>query len=285
MHNYHIINRKVALLVTILLLVLAGFQSFQLGQKFLYGGGAIRPLTQQAMHQENSTPRLDLPDKLFGSVGSAIKPHKLIRKTRLNLTLIGVLSQQKNALAIIKQDNKEKIYKINDEINAVAYVKAIYSKYIVINHNGNDEKLSIKHKAVPMERAKKERKPRKKKMANAQKINDNSIDQNGVIVIETRDKLKLKKILGSPEKMLSVISVQPNYRDGDLYGFKLNPGKEKVLFKKIGLQSGDVILEVNGISLDNWFKLVPARLEMSKQNFDLVIKRKNRMHFLSINLK
>lgn len=289
MRDYHKINNKVALLLAIALLLLAGFQALELGQRLWQGEAKIRPFAHQKIAQHNTLPRLNLPTQLFGTLNSPVKIHKRIKKTRLNLTLIGVLSQKTHALAIIKRNNKEKIYKVNDKITPSAHIKAIYAKYVIIDHAGSDEKLSIKQKKTfgranqPKNKTLliKPRKPRKKQTQTTQK---KSPPPGGIIIIKPADKLKLQKILSSPKTMLSAIAIQPNYKDGELHGFAVHPGKERALFKKIGFQSGDVILTINGIKLDGWLKLVPARKEMSKQNFDLTIERNQQQHFLSINL-
>jgi len=296
MRDYQKINKKVAYLVAAILLLLFGFQALELGQRLWQGEATIKPFAHQTVKQQNNTPRLNLPKHLFGRVNSPVKRHKRIKKTRLNLTLVGVLNQKKHALAIIKRNNKEKIYKVNDKINSSAHIKAIYAKYVIIDHAGSDEKLSIKQKVNFGQANKGNKKSNNKykqriskkrgqqnKQAN-QKAVKKQPPPGGIIIIKPADKLKLQKILSSPKDMLSAIAIQPNYKNGELHGFAVRPGKEKTLFKKIGFQSGDVVLTINGITLDGWLKLVPARKEMSKQNFDLTIERKNQQHFLSINL-
>ncbi|WP_201342017.1 hypothetical protein [Abyssogena phaseoliformis symbiont] len=47
--------------------------------------------------------------------------------------------------------------------------------------------------------------------------------------------------------MLSAVSIEPNYKNDNLYGFVIRSGKERALFKEIGLQSGGVILSINHI--------------------------------------
>ncbi|WP_300429070.1 type II secretion system protein N, partial [Candidatus Thioglobus sp.] len=66
--------------------------------------------------------------------------HDNIKSTRLNLTLIGILNQYQQSLAIIKQGSgKDKIYKINDFIDSSTLIKEIHAKYIILSRNGSFE--------------------------------------------------------------------------------------------------------------------------------------------------
>jgi len=279
--NYQKINSKIALLVAFILLILLMSIASELVQQFFQQDVPIKSFNYKAV---NNSSKLSLPNHLFGKLNSPVKIHKRVKKTRLNLVLVGILNQKNQALAIIKQNNKEKIYKINDAINASASVKAIYSSYIIINHDGNDEKLSIKYRTAFKKTIKTKDREIKAVEPKVEQKKPAKQQSSSEALIDSTDKIKLEEMLSSPTKMLSAITVQPNYKGDDLHGFIVYPGKERILFKKIGLKSGDIILTINGIELDGWIKLISLKRELSKQNFDFVIERKNKQHFLSVNL-
>lgn len=286
MQNYQKINGKIAFLLTFALLFLLASTALNLVQQILQQDVTTNPFTNAIVNPPTNSQILKLPTHLFGKLNSPTKAYKHVKKTRLNLVLIGILKQENYALAIIKHNSKEKIYKINDAINATASVKAIYSKYIIINHNGNDEKLSIKYKTGFKKQANKQAKAVEQVKTKVVGVKETTKEPSlgKILAIKPRDKSKLKKILSSPKSMLSAVEIQPNYKNDDLHGFVVYPGKEKALFKKIGLESGDVVLTINGIMLDGWLKLISLRKQMSGESFDLVVERKNKQHFLSINL-
>ena len=52
-------------------------------------------------------------------------------------------------------------------------------------------------------------------------------------------------------KLFSEAQILPKYEEGEMVGVQLNSIKSESLFSEMGLQDGDVITEMNGISIDS----------------------------------
>jgi general secretion pathway protein C len=61
----------------------------------------------------------------------------------------------------------------------------------------------------------------------------------------------LDKALANPNELLMQARVVPSFRDGKSEGFKLSAIRPDSLYGRIGLQNGDVLQRINGLSLDS----------------------------------
>ena len=267
--NFKKINDVIALVSTLALVI--------------FTASIISKVIWQVLEKDNSLPAsktLDinttetsvnprLPSDLFGSLAST-EPAKYskIEKTRLNLVLVGILAKQENPSVIIKQQgDKENIYQINDFITPTTILKEVFSDYVVLERNGNLEKLEIIRKGL-------------------EESNSNNAPS---YEISNSNKSKLSQYLkdlnNKPENLFNVLSVEPNYSNGELRGFIISPGTEKALFEGLGFQKNDIILNINNNELTNLsqaFKLKNVLVEQKLFNFK--VERKGQIKFLTINL-
>ena len=267
--NFKKINDVIALFSTLALVI--------------FTASIISKVIWQVLEKDNSFPAsktLDinttetsvnprLPSDLFGSLAST-EPAKYskIEKTRLNLVLVGILAKQENPSVIIKQQgDKENIYQINDFITPTTILKEVFSDYVVLERNGNLEKLEIIRKGL-------------------EESNTNNAPS---YEISNSNKSKLSQYLkdlnNKPENLFNVLSVEPNYSNGELRGFIISPGTEKALFEGLGFQKNDIILNINNNELTNLsqaFKLKNVLVEQKLFNFK--VDRKGQIKFLTINL-
>jgi general secretion pathway protein C len=267
--NFKKINDVIALVSTLALVI--------------FTASIISKVIWQVLEKDNSFPAsktLDinttetsvnprLPSDLFGSLAST-EPAKYskIEKTRLNLVLVGILAKQENPSVIIKQQgDKENIYQINDFITPTTILKEVFSDYVVLERNGNLEKLEIIRKGL-------------------EESNTNNAPS---YEISNSNKSKLSQYLkdlnNKPENLFNVLSVEPNYSNGELRGFIISPGTEKALFEGLGFQKNDIILNINNNELTNLsqaFKLKNVLVEQKLFNFK--VERKGQIKFLTINL-
>ena len=61
----------------------------------------------------------------------------------------------------------------------------------------------------------------------------------------------LDKALANPNELMMQARVVPSFRDGRSQGFKLFSIRPDSLYSRIGLQNGDVLQRINGLSLDS----------------------------------
>ena len=45
--------------------------------------------------------------------------------------------------------------------------------------------------------------------------------------------------------------VTPHVEEGQVVGFRINPGRDRETFERLGLQAGDVVTDINGTVLDD----------------------------------
>ena len=270
-NNYKKINSNAARLITLILAIwLASITSKLVWQ--LLEQDTSSADTKNFITQPSNDSKLHLPYHLFGALQSSTnQDYNNVNKTRLNLILMGILKQQNNSLAIIKNGSiKSKIYKLGDFITPSVSIKEIYPEYIIIENNGNLEKLDIKRKEIDF---------------NTAHVQDDSND----IKINTKDKSKLQRYLtqlnSNPKKLLSVVSVRPNYSNNTLRGFVISPGSEKVLFQELGFRKNDIILSINDTTLNNLSQAIKLRKVLAEQKyFNFTIDRQGSIQSLSIDL-
>ena len=267
--NFKKINDVIALVSTLALVILTA--------------SIISKVIWQILEKDNSFPasktldinisetkvNLRLPSNLFGSLASSEPPkYSKIEKTRLNLVLVGILAKQENPSVIIKQQgDKENIYQINDFITPTTILKEVFSDYVVLERNGNLEKLEIIRKGL-------------------EGSNTNNAPS---YEISNSNKSKLSQYLqdlnNKPQNLFNVLSVKPNYTNGELRGFIISPGTEKALFEGLGFQKNDIILSINNNELTNLSQAFKLRSVLVEQKlFNFKVERKGQIKFLTINL-
>lgn len=271
--KYQQINNKIAQFANFALIVLSASMIAQLTWQFLPKNARLEP-TNPLTNPPDNTAKIALPHTLFGVFREDKKNHTQTKKTLLDLTLMGVLKSENNPLAIIKSGNStERIYKINDVINASTTLVEIYSKYVILSRDGVEEKLAIKQANFPASKsgAKNSNPQAQKPISRANK---------------TKLKRYLKQLTTRPRKLLSVVRVNPNFnKSGQLNGFVISPGSERALFKQLGFKKNDIILNINNTALTDLSQAIKIRKELSTQTeFDFIIDRDGFIQSLTVNL-
>ena len=267
--NFKKINNVLALVFTLALIIIAASIISKVIWQILDKDSSF-PITNALTSNFDTAPSLPVPLNLFGVLNSGEKPnHSKIETTRLNLTLVGILSGQENPSVIIsKEGEKEKIYQINDLITPNTILKEVFSQYVILDRNGSIEKLEIKREKIDVS------------------YTNNASD----FKISQPNKLKLKNYLKdlktNPEDLFDVLSVQPNFVNGKLRGFIIAPGLEKELFKSLGFEKNDIIININNSDLNNLTEAIKLReILVETKIFNITIDRKGQTKFVTINLK
>jgi type II secretion system protein C len=266
--NFKKINNILALVCTLALIVIAASIISKVVWQIIDKEASF-PISKAFSNDVDTGSSLSLPENLFGSLKSTEKiNHSKIEITRLNLVLIGILSGQENSSVIISKDGaKEKIYQINDLITPNTVLKEIFSQYVILDRNGSIEKLEIRR----------------------EKMDSLYTDTPLSFKITQTNKLKLKNYLKdlkkNPDNLFDILSVEPNFINGKLRGFIIAPGPEKTLFKELGFQKNDIIININNTDLNNLSEAIKLRdILVEEKIFNITIDRKGLTKFLIINL-
>ena len=147
--------------------------------------------------------------------------------TTLSLRLYGIRYSDSGKLdaAILGFDpNNQMLYKTNQVIADDIILEFIEPERVIISRGGIRESVTFVKNAVFSPEV-------TKSFANSDK------------------KIKVDGINSSSLNQL--ISFQPYFSNGTLKGYQVKPGKQEELFESTGLKSGDVIVAVNGLDIND----------------------------------
>ena len=213
-------------------------------------------------YQENSAPILTKPVKQDAP------------QTQLRLTLVGVVanSTPSKALAVVTNNGKQNTYGINEVIdNTRATLIAVYNDRVIIRNNGRDETLMLEGLKFT------------KPSVTAAESQRNTVQTNS----NTAELAKIKQeILSEPQTLFSYIRLSQVKKDGQIEGYRVNPGKNRILFDQVGLKANDLAVSINGNSLTNPAIMAKLWGELSSAtDFTLTVERDGQLHDIHIELQ
>jgi len=158
--------------------------------------------------------------------------------TRLKLVLHGVFASEESgkARAIIADPRgKEEHYAIGDSLPGNAELSEVYPDRVILQRNGRYETLRL----IPDSRSKARPVARSPVKTLAKKH-------------EQRIRDIRQKIKQSPNTLIDAVRPMPHMgKGGAMVGYKLMPGRDPAFFRELGLQPGDVVVQINDVRLDS----------------------------------
>ncbi|HCZ9050215.1 TPA: type II secretion system protein GspC [Vibrio alginolyticus] len=198
-------------------------------------------------------------------------------KTRLNLTLVGAVasSDANTSLAVIANRGKQATYGLGEEIEGTrATLKAVLVDRVIIDNQGRDETLmmeGIEYKKLS--------EPPQVARAQAQRAEAATSD-----VGEKLEQIR-EEIAKDPQSVFKYITISPVKKDGDIVGYRVSPGRDAALFNDVGLQPGDIAVQLNGIDLSDPSSSVQLMQVMSDpQELNLTVERDGQQYDIYIQL-
>ncbi|MBP8173723.1 MAG: type II secretion system protein GspC [Aeromonadaceae bacterium] len=229
---------------------------------------AVRPLD----------PRELLKLSLFGKPEvKPVAPAKPVStdpapRTKLNLTLTGVLasSSPERSIAIVLNGGDEQGYGEGDVINGTqAIINSIQKDRIILDNQGQEETLMLDGEEYT---------PQASALPGEEDIGPDGPDPASV------SKLK-EDVAKNPGKLLDYINISPVISDGKLKGYRVNPGKDPAFFRRIGLQSNDLAVSINGYDLrDNSQAMQIMQQLSSMTEMNLTVERNGQQQDIYIRL-
>jgi general secretion pathway protein C len=214
-----------------------------------------------------------LPTHIFGQEQKIVKQkYTKVKQTKLSLVLVGIINKKNHPIAIIKltKGGIDKVYSVGDKINNKAKLKDIGNNFVIIDHNGKDEKLTLMHKTDKLlQNTLQNQSQTTTKAANI---------PTKSVTLDRKNKIKLRSYLTNmrtnPASALAVVKVEPHFIAGLLDGFKIFPAKEKKLFDEIGFKAGDIVVQINDIPLNILSQAFKIGKELALQkSFNFIVKR------------
>jgi general secretion pathway protein C len=166
--------------------------------------------------------------------------------TTLSLTLTGILSHEgdPNGQAIISANRgQEKTYRIGQALENAngTTLHSVYADRVLLNRGDRLETLRLPKELVGAAGAP-QRSPAPMMAPAAAPAGEslrNVISQNAT-------------------SLTNILRLAPHIQEGQVIGFRVNPGRDRDSFDALGLVPGDVVTDINGVVLDDASRGVAA---------------------------
>ena len=159
-------------------------------------------------------------------------------ETKLQLILRGALSSNdpKHARAIIADPRgKEEQYGLGDTLPGNAELSEVHPDRVILKRNGRYETLRL---------------PRSKKSKS--RVASRTVSARSSVSPQQRLNDARKQLQQRHGNLGGLLRASPKRgEDGKTIGYVLSPGRDPDLFAQVGLQAGDVAIQINDIKLDN----------------------------------
>jgi len=214
---------------------------------------------------------------LFGkenqNAPASVIVQKNIPKTTLKLTLRGVFVSDDHGGAIIAEANgNERYYSVNANIPGGVVLKEVHPTKVVLQRNNKLEILELPKESVTM-------------AGSASRTRNTSSGSRGRSAAPMNLKQYRKDLLKEPQRLTDAIKMSPKSERGRFIGYEVKPGRDRALFDRVGLMSGDIVTSVNGIQLDTPAKgLNVLRSLQTANSVRLDIKRNGRSQSLNVSI-
>ncbi len=189
--------------------------------------------------------------------------------TRLSLQLNGVVltSNSDDALAMIVYQGKEEQYSIGDRLPVGrVLLSQIYRDHVIIENAGRYESLWLFEGDADGDSQVSKPDPAQ------QQVRQQDKRENGQVSSMARE--YRQRLYKNPSSLADALRISPYQVDGVMYGYRINPGRDKQQFEQLGLKSNDVVTSINGITLNDPAKAVELyKIMRSAKQATFIIER------------
>ena len=156
--------------------------------------------------------------------------------TTLSLTLTGILSKNEDGTGsvLIKNGrNEEKTYWVGQDIDGAdgAKLHSVYADRVLLDRSGRLETLRF---------------PKDLSASTGSPMAMPPLPQT-----QTQPANLREVISENAAKLTDIIRPAPHVQEGQIVGFRVNPGRDRATFEALGFQPGDVVTDINGTVLDD----------------------------------
>lgn len=251
----------------------------------------FKPVVVSASTTQTSVSKVDVNPlvamNLFGSAEKRVAVAEVVKteapETRLNLKLRGIFAAQtkSKANAIIEDgSSKQAVYFLDEklDVSGQVFLREIFADRVILDTNGRRETLKLIMdddvlSAIKSSEPEKPEQPAK----SLDKRNNQRLSRQ---LNQYRDQFSR-----DPKSVADLIGGSPHIVDGELRGFLVSPGRDVRLFQELGLQKGDVVTSINGVSLTNMQDAMTLMNDaQSISELDIQIQRGEQSMNLLLNL-
>ena len=185
------------------------------------------------------------------------------------------------ASAIISQGKagKEDIYSVGDRLPGGVLVKEIHAEHVMLERNGRLETLKLQKESGADDILSSGAGSQETGSSRLRSLTSST--SPGEALNEIRSEI-MKNPTSFADYALPIV-VKEN---GKQIGYRLQPQKKGELLSELGIQSGDVITQINGVKLDKQQNGISALRKLTTaSNVNIVVKRNGAEIPLNISLK
>jgi type II secretion system protein C len=181
-------------------------------------------------------------------------------KTTLPLQLIGIIygGRPDAGIVVVKNTakNTQGSFFAGESLAADAVITEILEDRIILQRTGRREYLELENKTIEIKRRKKDPKDIKAGLVTVKKAGDGvpasykeeGFEREGTKILMSTD-YRQKLLTTDFAKVLQDVKAEPNLVGKELNGFRLTRIRADSVYQKAGLLDGDIIKEINGVSL------------------------------------
>ena len=157
--------------------------------------------------------------------------------TTLSLTLRGILSKEgdPNGSVLIESRNEQKTYYVGQAIDGAEGTKlhSVYADRVLLDRGGG----RIETLRLP------------KELSAGTPMGMPSLPQAQP---QPQAAAPLRDVItDNAARLTDIVRLAPHVQEGQVVGFRVNPGRDRATFDALGLQAGDVVTDINGTVLDD----------------------------------
>jgi len=158
--------------------------------------------------------------------------------TTLSLTLRGILSKEgdPNGSVLIESRNQQKAYYVGQAIEGADGTKlhSVYADRVLLDRGGG----RIETLRLPKELTASAGSPMGMPSLPQPQPQPQAAPLRDVIT-------------DNAARLTDIVRLAPHVQEGQVVGFRVNPGRDRATFDALGLQAGDVVTDINGTVLDD----------------------------------
>lgn len=278
-------------IINLVLVVLIGITTARIVWSLLPGEGEESlppPPRQNAASNNDQAGTVDfngiLSANIFGQAQNDapvdIDP-MVAPETRLNLKLTGIFSATDPELsrALIKDDSgKQRPYAVGDDIPGNAKLYSIHADRVLLERKGRYETLRLEQEKLSGPASSASRNTRRPTFGAGAPTNISGDALTSLSAVRG-------ELLQDPTKAGQYIRVQPVYNQGQLQGYRVYPGKNRQLFKDVGLRAGEMVTSINGTQLDDPARALQIVSELgTASQLSVTLERAGQSRTVNINL-
>lgn len=207
-----------------------------------------------------------------------------IQVSHLAVKVQGILfsNQAERSVVLLNYRNKDLTLSVGDKLEDGILLVAIQQDALVFNRHGQLEQVLLDLDKT----AKLDQQPATKKPVDnlSKEVTQQRVGSR--VLEETFGPEFRQDLVNDPLQLMSYISVVPSSKEGKLQGFELRPGVKPELFNHFGLQTGDLLVAVDGDSVSDTSAMMALHSRLATtEGLDLDLMRGNKRLRIRIEME